>query len=95
MPELLVLNGVCAGTVFFLPDVPTVVGRSPESHLQISDPWISSMHAMFEKREADVWVVDLESRNGTFLGEQRVTEARLEPGAVLRFGKTEVRYERR
>jgi adenylate cyclase len=95
LSELLVLNGACAGTVFFLPDVPTVVGRSPESHLQISDPWISSMHAMFERRDADVWIVDLESRNGTFLGEQRVAEARLEPGAVLKFGKTEVRFDQR
>jgi adenylate cyclase len=95
LSELLVLNGACAGTVFFLPDVPTVVGRSPESHLQISDPWISSMHAMFERREADIWIVDLESRNGTFLGEQRVAEARLEPGVVLKFGKTEVRFEQR
>jgi adenylate cyclase len=95
LSELLVLNGACAGTVFFLPDVPTVVGRSPESHLQISDPWISSMHAMFERREEDLWVVDLESRNGTFLGEQRVAEARLEPGVVLRLGKTDVRFDHR
>ena len=95
MSELLVLNGVCAGTVFFLPEVPTVLGRSPEAHLQIADPWISSMHAMFEKRGEDVWVVDLESRNGTFLDDARIQESRIPPGALLRFGKTEVRYEHR
>jgi adenylate cyclase len=95
LAELFVINGVCAGTVFFLPDVPTVLGRSPEAHLQIADPWISSMHAMFEWRGPDVWVIDLESRNGTFVGDERVHESKVPPGAVLKFGKTEVRYERR
>jgi adenylate cyclase len=95
LAELFVINGVCAGTVFFLPDVPTVLGRSPEAHLQIADPWISSMHAMFEWRGEDVWVIDLESRNGTYIGDERVHEAKLGPGAQIRFGKTEVRFERR
>src|SRR5512142_3175196 len=93
--ELLVINGVCAGTVFFLPDVPTVLGRSPEAHLQIADPWISSMHALFERRGDGVWLLDLESRNGTFVDEARVQEQKLPTTSVLRFGKTEVRFERR
>lgn len=92
MPQLVVLNGVAAGTVFVLGDVPAVVGRSPEAHLQIGDPWISSMHAMFERREDGVWVVDLESRNGTFLGTDRVAEALVAEGAVVRLGRTEVRF---
>lgn len=95
MSEIMVLNGVCAGTVFVLPDIPTVLGRSPESHLQIGDPWISSMHAMFERRGEEVWVIDLESRNGTFLGDERVAEARLEDGSIVRFGRTQVRFTAR
>jgi class 3 adenylate cyclase len=92
VPELFVLNGVAAGTVFPLGDVPAVVGRSPEAHLQIGDPWISSMHAMFERRGDGVWVVDLESRNGTFLGDERIGEAPVPDGAVVRLGRTEVRF---
>ncbi len=95
MAELVVLNGARAGAVFELPDMPTVVGRSPEAHFQLDDPWISSMHAMFERRGADIWVVDLESRNGTYVGGERVQEARLQPGCVLRFGRTDVRLEKR
>jgi hypothetical protein len=91
--ELVVLNGARAGAVFELPDIPAVLGRSPEAHFQVDDPWISSMHAMFERRGAELWVVDLESRNGTFVGEARVTEARLAPGSALRFGRTEARIE--
>jgi adenylate cyclase len=86
--ELFVVNGICGGTVFFLPDVPTVLGRSPECHVQVADPWISSMHALFERRGDQLWIVDLDSRNGTFVDEQRVHEAAIQPGARLRFGKT-------
>jgi GAF domain-containing protein len=86
--ELFVVNGICGGTVFFLPDVPTVLGRSPECHVQVGDPWISSMHALFERRGDELWVVDLDSRNGTWLDGERIHEARVQPGAKLRFGRT-------
>jgi pSer/pThr/pTyr-binding forkhead associated (FHA) protein len=93
VPQIVVLNGACEGAVFALPEIPTVVGRSPESHLQIGDPWISSMHALFERRGGEIWVVDLDSRNGTFVGDARVGEAPVGDGAVVRFGQTEVRLE--
>ena len=88
MAELFVVNGICGGTVFFLPDVPTVLGRSPECHIQVADPWISSMHALFERRGDQLWVVDLDSRNGTFVENERVHEAPVAPGMKIRFGKT-------
>jgi len=91
--DLLVLNGSRAGARFSLPDVPTVLGRSPEAHLRLDDPWISNMHALFESRGETLWVVDLGSRNGTFVGNERVEEAQVGVGAVLSFGRTEVRVE--
>ncbi len=95
MAELFVVNGICGGTVFFLPDVPTVLGRSAECHVQIADPWISSMHAMFERRGDAVWVVDLDSRNGTYVNDERIREAALPPGSRVRFGKTVVELRER
>jgi class 3 adenylate cyclase len=92
LAELVVLNGVAAGTVFVLGEVPAVVGRSPEAHLRVGDPWISSMHAMFERRDDGLWVVDLESRNGVFIDDERVVEAQIPDGTVVRLGRTEVRY---
>jgi class 3 adenylate cyclase len=93
--EILILTGENAGKAFPLPDIPTVVGRSAEAHVQLTDPWISSMHAMFERRGDEIWVVDLDSRNGTFLGEERIVEGRVADGTVVRFGRTEVRLELR
>ncbi len=93
MIELLVLNGSRAGARFTLPNVPTVVGRSPEAHLRIDDPWISNLHALFEQRGAELWVVDLGSRNGTFVAREWIAEARVTVGDVVAFGQTEVRIE--
>jgi class 3 adenylate cyclase len=51
------------------------------------------MHALFERRGGEIWVVDLDSRNGTYIGDARVTEAPVADGAVVRFGQTDVRVE--
>ena len=95
MAEIVILTGENAGKVFPLPDIPTVVGRSAEAHVQLTDPWISSMHAMFERRGEEFWVVDLDSRNGTFLGEARIAEGHVRDGTVVKFGRTEARLELR
>lgn len=91
MAELFVENGRFAGTTFLLSGEQSVVGRSPECEVSISEPWISSRHAMLEMRGDELWVVDLESRNGTWLGDQRVREARLHDGDELGFGRTTAR----
>ena len=88
MAELLIANGVSAGTVFFLAHDPTVVGRSEECHVSISDPWISSRHALFEQRGDELWLVDLGSRNGTFVGDRRIHEAQVKEGVQVSFGRT-------
>jgi pSer/pThr/pTyr-binding forkhead associated (FHA) protein len=91
--DLVVLNGPCAGARFPIPDVPVAVGRSLEANVQIDDPWVSNIHALIERRGAELWVVDLESRNGTFVDDLPVTEARLEPGMSLAFGQTRLELQ--
>jgi pSer/pThr/pTyr-binding forkhead associated (FHA) protein len=91
--DLVVLNGHCAGARFPIPDVPVAVGRSLEANVQIDDPWISNIHALIERRGAELWVVDLESRNGTFVDDRPITEARLAPGMSLAFGQTRLELQ--
>jgi pSer/pThr/pTyr-binding forkhead associated (FHA) protein len=86
--DLVVLSGSRAGACFGIPDVPIVIGRSLEANVRIDDPWISNMHALIEPRAGELWVVDLGSRNGTFIDDRPITEARLEPGTALAFGRT-------
>ncbi len=89
MADLLISNGVRAGTVFFLAHDPTVIGRSEECHVAIPDPSVSSRHALVERRGDELWIVDLGSRNGTFVDDRRVHEAMLQEGTQLSFGRTE------
>lgn len=72
-----------------------LVGRLPECSISVPDPWVSAHHARLENREGTWWVVDLQSRNGTFVNGQRIKEAPLQAGLRLSFGKTdtEVRPE--
>lgn len=91
MAELFIINGVRGGTAVTLPSSGGVVGRMPDCHIQIADPWISSYHARFEHRDGKLWLIDLQSSNGTFVNGEKVSrEAVVVPGARLKFGRTEV-----
>ena len=66
------------------------IGRSAVNDLVLSDTSVSGTHAELIIGESGVHVHDLDSTNGTFIGSVRVREAWIEPGSVLRVGKTEV-----
>src|SRR5437016_6959239 len=64
------------------------VGALDASDLVVDDPEVSKRHLKIERRGEQYWVVDTESRNGTFLNETRVDEAELHSGDRLRIGQT-------
>ena len=58
------------------------------------DDFASTRHALIEPRPDGLWVEDVGSTNGTFVNGSRVTTARLlQPGDVVRIGKTDLRVE--
>jgi transcriptional regulator with GAF, ATPase, and Fis domain len=68
------------------------LGTSPENDLELNDGTTSRYHARID---ADLWghrVIDLESKNGTFIGDLRVCDAYLPPGGLLRIGGNTLRY---
>ncbi len=64
------------------------IGRDPQNHLCLNDPFISSRHARIEKRNNYFVLRDLQSRNGTFLNGSRVLEALLKINDHIQFGET-------
>src|SRR5439155_9006298 len=57
-------------------------------------PLVSSAHLGLERREEGRVVVrDLDTTNGTWLGSNRVIEAELGPGALLKIGDSSLRVE--
>ena len=63
------------------------IGRLPDNTVMIDNPAVSSHHACVFRAGDDYVVEDLESTNGTFVNEKRVTRHTLQNGDVLLVGK--------
>jgi predicted component of type VI protein secretion system len=64
----------------------TLLGRDPGADLVVNDPSVSRRHALIERRPEGWLVLDQRSANGTFVNNQRVDQAFLQPGQQLRLG---------
>jgi hypothetical protein len=69
-----------------------VLGRAPDCDVVIDDDCVSSHHARLGVGADGVWLQDLESTNGTFVGGDRLREpVPLPASSKFRLGKTTVR----
>jgi hypothetical protein len=66
----------------------TVFGRDTTANVQIKDTMASRAHFKIEPRADGLWLVDLQSMNGTLLNGHPVRESRLNPGDLIRVGET-------
>src|SRR5689334_9069211 len=74
-----------------LGDKPMSVGRGPTNDVVLDDDTVSWHHAQLWVEAGVPWVRDLGSRNGTFVGDERVTGAvRVAVGDEVRIGATAV-----
>jgi transcriptional regulator with PAS, ATPase and Fis domain len=62
------------------------VGRTPPADVIIDAPSLSRSHARFSREGNEVFVEDLESRNGTFVRNEPVRRARVRPGEAVTLG---------
>jgi predicted component of type VI protein secretion system len=75
-------------------DGPLTIGRDPECDLFFADRKLSRKHARIERAGGRVRLVDLESRNGTWVNEVRVEARELAPGDEIRLGGLRIYIER-
>ena len=70
------------------------IGRVPDNTVMIDNPAVSSHHARVF-RDGDTFVLeDLQSTNGTFVNDNRVTRHNLSNGDVIAVGKHKLVFER-
>jgi len=73
------------------------IGRRIGCHIVLDyDAQVSRVHArlIYDPRDAEYFLEDAESRNGTFVGQTRLrARIRLEPGTMFRIGRTWLRLD--
>ena len=93
MAKLVILNQGMTGRTFELNVERNTVGRVEDNTFQIADASVSSHHAEILLHGNDIVVKDLNSTNGTYLNNEKVTEIVLKPGQTLRFGQVELKID--
>jgi DNA-binding NtrC family response regulator len=72
------------------PGQPVSIGKSPDNQLHIDDLTVSRYHVELTLRRGEIEVRDLESMNGTFIGEVRIVRALVRPGTKLTIGSNTI-----
>src|SRR5215469_14847799 len=67
------------------------IGRAPDNDVVVPDPGVSQYHAELRQEAGGYRLVDLDSRNGTFVNEQRVTAAMVSDGDLVGVGSATFR----
>lgn len=94
MVKLVVLSEGFVGKTCELTAEKLTIGRVENNGFQIPEGSISGRHCEVRLKEGKVYVKDLGSTNGTFIGGKKVnSEALLRPGKILRLGQVEIRLE--
>jgi hypothetical protein len=74
--------------------VPLTIGRAADNSVPLAkDEFASAHHARVEARRDGVWIIDLDSTNGTLVNDGRLNGRRkLRDGDVVKVGDTELRF---
>ncbi len=86
-----VLEGPDAGLKAEAEDELLTVGTAPGNVLVLTDSTVSGYHLELSLCDGGVGVQDLDSTNGTRIGDVWVVRGTVEPGAILRLGHTTLR----
>ncbi len=70
------------------------IGREGDNDFQIQDPKVSRYHCQIEREGRQIVLRDLDSSNGTYVNEERVSRCILKGGEKVRVGSTTLIFER-
>ncbi len=83
--KLIVVGGDAKATEIKL-KLPTIIGRGRGATLTLPHPLVSRQHCEIYESNGQLFVRDMGSLNGTFVGNEPITEAPLPPGELLTVG---------
>ena len=82
------VSGPLKGKVFSLAECEFSIGRDPSNQISLLDSLVSRRHCIIRKEAEAFRLVDLESRNNTFVSGVPVRERVLVPGDQIRVGNS-------
>jgi pSer/pThr/pTyr-binding forkhead associated (FHA) protein len=93
MPILMQIKDDVVQNKFPLEQKTVSIGRSTDNDIQLDDKTVSANHAWLEYHPADdegrgeyFRLIDLQSTNGSFVNEEKITEKNIKHNDVLRIG---------
>jgi two-component system cell cycle response regulator len=87
---ILLTGGGNIGETYNLAEGETVLGRGNQAQVRIAGEGISRRHARLLQAGNQVVIEDLESSNGTFVNDERITRKELADGDKIRLASTAV-----
>jgi len=91
--RLVLVNDGGGETAYPLTRDTYTVGRHRNNDIVVSDPKVSSFHARFDRTQEGFALVDLRSRNGSYVNGKRVEVVVLQNGDEVRLGTAKLQYK--
>ena len=91
--KVVVISGPESGKEFELVKGRVSGGRSIINEIPLTDKAVSGTHFEIIAEDDGYRLLDLESTNGTFVGDLRIREVFLRPGTTFRVGHSELRFQ--
>jgi pSer/pThr/pTyr-binding forkhead associated (FHA) protein len=93
MPWLKMLKGGTSGTTFPLDREVAVLGRDPACEIPLASQEVSKRHSRIVRKGDGYHIEDLQSTNGTRVGDRDLTEVRrLEDGDLIEIGDCQLMF---
>lgn len=89
--EVGIVRGPDAGAKHVLSGSSVTVGSGELCTIRLCDPKVSRLHCVLERRDSELRLRDLGSKNGCWLGGARVIEIVLAPSVEVRLGQSTLR----
>jgi len=93
MPKLVVTNKTLTVMSHELGDKWVTIGRADSNAFQIPEASVSGRHCEVRLSGDDLTIRDLQSTNGTFVDNKKISEGVLKLGQTLRVGEVELSFE--
>jgi DNA-binding NtrC family response regulator len=90
--QLIVLQGVDKGKKVTLHKTSTTIGKRETNDVALTDKTVSRQHLSIDYADDSFILHDKGSTNGSYLNGNRVKEAYLTPGDVIKLGNTQIEF---